>query len=716
MPVRSAVPEQSLPASLVVVLLAREPAQLARCLRALFGALPADVPLLAGGIDSGRRALEALCGERELIWLDADAAAAWNAAATLAPGADLLLLDEATEVGPNLFADLAAVASAEPDAATITPLTNDGAFLSVPHRNLPWPLLDPRLTVEQAADRVREGALGLHPRTPIALTHCALVRRPALDLLGPFDADLSPAAALNDFCQRATGAGLEHVVGDEVLVAHRGAGDELPEPVDVTTFPATAAAVRDAADDRFSALARALLVASVALEPLEVTIDARVFGPGVTGTTVHVAEILGALAERDDVRVRVLLPERTGDEAGALLDRLGTRVDRLLARDMREGELARSHVVHRPWQIESVVDMASLDHLGERTVVTHQDLIGYRTPAAFDSIGDWQSYRRTTADALALAAMVLFFSPTAMADALAEDLVAPERARVVVLGAGDRRFSPPVAPRTPPRLTEHERPFLLVLGNRFRHKNTRFAMELLGELRDNHGWDGDLVLAGAEVLHGSGSGEDAAWLLRHPAHAAHVMELGAVHEDEKAWLLAHAAAVVYPSTYEGFGLIPFEAAHAGTPCLVAHVSALRDTVPEALARLVPWNAVASAQRCIGVLTDAQQRGELVDGLREAAAALTWDATAAGLVQAYHAALALPAPPAARLGADLARSEHEFWTIRNGIPDEAWPLVRPDDPQVDVPLARDLTDMLGSPGGRNRLLLAMRIARRLPRRG
>jgi glycosyltransferase involved in cell wall biosynthesis len=384
--------------------------------------------------------------------------------------------------------------------------------------------------------------------------------------------------------------------------------------------------------------------------------------------------------------------------------------------DMRTGAVARSHVVHRPWQIESVVDIAFLDHLGERTVVTHQDLIGYRTAAVFGSLGEWQDYRRTTADALALAAMVLFFSPTAMADALAEDLVATERARVVALGAGASRFAQRVSPRAPARLTEQERPFLLLLGNRFRHKNARFAMELLAALRDDHGWDGDLILAGAEVLHGSGTGEDAAWLLGHPRHAAHVVELGAVHEEEKAWLLQQAAAVVYPSTYEGFGLIPFEAAQAGTPCLFAPVSALRDTLPHALALLVPWDVPASAQRCIDVLGDGAARAQLVNGLRAAGAQLTWDTTAAGLVDAYRAALALPAPPAARLGADLARSEHEFWIVRNGIPDDLWPLVRPDDPQIDVPLARDLSAMLGSSGGRNRLLLAMRIARRLPRRG
>lgn len=715
MTLRSAASDESLDESLVVVIHARELAPLARCLRALLGALPDEVALMAGGTPAGREALEQLAVERELIWLGADVPAAWNGAVALAPRADLLVLDEATEVGSNALVDLCAVAAAVPDAATITPLANDAAFLSVPHRNLPWPLLDPSLTIERAADQVRKSALRLHPRTPTALAHCALIRRAALDLVGAFVPDQEPTAALNDFCARATARGLDHVVADRVVVAHRGARGDAPVLVDSDRHPAMAAAVRAAADDRFSALARSLLVASVALEPLEVTIDARPLGPAVTGTTVHIAEILAALAERDDVRVRALLPERLGDEAADLVGRVVARVDLIREGDVRSRSLARSHVVHRPWQIESVVDMAFLDHLGERTVVTYQDLIGYRTADVFASVREWEDYRRNTVDALALAAMVLFFSPTAMADATADDLVAPERARVVRLGAGPARFVSEVGAARPATMADRDCPFLLVLGNRFRHKNVRFALELFASLRDEQGWKGDLVLAGAEVLHGSGSGEDAAWLLAHPAHAAHVVELGAVREEEKTWLLRRAAAVVYPSTYEGFGLIPFEAARAGTPCLFAAVSALRDSVPTSLGRLVAWDARASAAASIRVLTDDSARAELVDGLRAAAAQLTWDDTAARLVDAYRAALALPAPAAARLGADLARSEHEFWTIRNGIPDEAWPLVRPDHPQVDIPLARDLTALLGSPGGRDRLLLAMRIARKLPRR-
>ncbi len=694
-----------------VVLLARDPEAVARCLRALGSA----TPLLAGGTDDGRRALRKLAGD-EVTWLDADGAAAWNAAAAGAPGADLLLLDDATELDADGVAALAAVGAAEPDAATVTPVSNHAGFLTVPRRNLPWPLLPGGMAPAQAAVRLRDGALGLHPRIPTALPHAVLVRGAALQLVGMFDVALEPREALADFCARATAAGLVHVAADEVFAGHRGPESGL-DPRGwagkaAQRHPALAPAVQAVADDRHSALARALLAASVALEPLSVTVDARNLTGGVTGTTVHVVELLGALAARDDVRVRALLPEQPGAEAARALAGMAG-LERIGGAEVEIGELPRTHVAHRPWQVESVADVALLDRLGERTVLTHQDLIGYRTPSVFGSVSHWQDYRRTTADALGLAAMVLFFSPAAAADAAADDLVAPERSRVVPLGTAPVHLALHPRPARPAGLEDRERPFLLVLGNRFRHKNVRFALELLAALHDAHGFDGDLVMAGADVLHGSGSSDDAAWTLAHSQLADHVVELGSVTEPEKAWLLHEAAAVVYASTYEGFGLVPFEAAAAGTPCLVAPVSALRDAVPAELALLQPWDAAASAARVAPVLADDAAREWLVAGLRRAGAELTWERTAAAVVDAYRDAVRLPAPPAARIAHDLARAEHDYWSVREGVPEDVWRLVRPDAPRVDEPLARDLSAMLEGRNGRQRLLRAMKIARRLP---
>ena len=69
-------------------------------------------------------------------------------------------------------------------------------------------------------------------------------------------------------------------------------------------------------------------------------------------------------------------------------------------------------------------------------------------------------------------------------------------------------------------------PFLLCLGNRFRHKNLVFALRLLERLRADHDWDGGLVIAGAETVHGTSSGDEAAFLGLRSDLAGHVTELG----------------------------------------------------------------------------------------------------------------------------------------------------------------------------------------------
>ena len=57
----------------------------------------------------------------------------------------------------------------------------------------------------------------------------------------------------------------------------------------------------------------------------------------------------------------------------------------------------------------------------------------------------------------------------------------------------------------------------------------------------SHGFDGALVFAGPKVSHGSSAGEEAEYLAARPALAARVVDLAAVAEAEKLWLLSHAA-------------------------------------------------------------------------------------------------------------------------------------------------------------------------------
>ena len=94
----------------------------------------------------------------------------------------------------------------------------------------------------------------------------------------------------------------------------------------------------------------------------------------------------------------------------------------------------------------------------------------------------------------------MFFSAHARDDALAEDLVEPDRASVVHIGVDHafvRRRSAPRrrrargAARCP---TEAE--VMLCIGTDFRHKNRMFALRMLEQLQRRHDWHGHLVFVG----------------------------------------------------------------------------------------------------------------------------------------------------------------------------------------------------------------------------
>src|SRR4051812_5166571 len=650
----------------------REP--VARCLRAVLAHTGASVPLyVAAGPDA-----EALVGElRDAGALDrpvelvagATAGAAWNAAAQAAGLADLALVHPESQVGPGWLEGLREALDADSTLAAATSLSNHGAFASVPKRNLPWTLLPPDLEPEAAARTLRERSPRVHPRVPVALAHAALVRRAALQLIGPFDeAAPTPQEALDGFCAAASAHGLRHVLADDVLVAHRG-GEEPAGERDERL----AAAVGDTADDRFNAVGRAVWAAAAVLGGPTVTGDARCLGGGTSGSTVVVLELLAAL-HRAGVRPRVLLPDRPGEPAERVLAQLHG-IERLPVGDAVEG-IARTTIVHRPWQVDTAEDLELLDRLGERLVLSHHDLIAYRNADVFGSVEEWTDHRRVTQEALGLAAAALFLSLHVHDDALADDLLHKDRAHVVPAGVDHRVTAGSTPPRRPDGVPD--RPFLAIVGSRLRHKNVVFALRLLEALRER-GWDGDLVVAGRDMPHGSSSGAEAAFLAARPELAMHVTELAAIGEAEKAWLYEHAAAVLSPSTVEGFGLVPFEAAAAGTPCLVAPVASFAELLPPSATLLVPWDAGASADAGLPVLGGDGRAAELGSTIRGAGAPPTWDRHAELVRAAYEAAIRRPAPPAARLGSRLAQAEFAYWRQRDAIGPAGYALVDPDDP-------------------------------------
>ncbi|HET9050802.1 MAG TPA: glycosyltransferase [Candidatus Dormibacteraeota bacterium] len=568
-----------------------------------------------------------------------------NTVFAMAAPADVVILNSDCVVGAGWLEGLRDAAFSDATIATVTPLTNHGTLVSVPHRNTPQPALPQSWTVDQAAAAVRRASPRLRPRLPTAIGHCMYIRRTALDLVGGFDESFSPGYGEEvDFSRRCIGRGLVNVAADDVFVMHQGGGsfaarpgvDELRKDHDriiAGRYPEYGHEVETAALDRYGPLARSLGAARRALVGMSVTIDGECLGPFLTGTQLHTLEVIGALARTEAVRLRVVLPPNVGDYAQDYLSAL-PRVETVAwAADL---DLEPTDIAHRPFQVGSAMSLAFLRRMGDRVVITHQDLIAYRHPQYHANVWGWQQYRRSVRDALGLADAVACFSQYVADDVVAEGLVDRSRCFAVPIGVDHRYHRTAPSPR-PPRDAEliEGREAVLCIGADFRHKNRVFAMAVAERLRSEHGWDGVLVLAGPRVEFGSSAGEEAEYLMRHPDAACAVVRLPAVSEAEKAWLYERARLVLYPTTIEGFGLVPFEVAEAGIPCLFAPQSSLAEVLP-GLGRLTSWDPSAAARTALTLLRDERERAALVEATRKAGARYRWDATATALLEIYAA--------------------------------------------------------------------------------
>ncbi len=201
-------------------------------------------------------------------------------------------------------------------------------------------------------------------------------------------------------------------------------------------------------------------------------------------------------------------------------------------------------------------------------------------------------------------------------------------------------------------------PFLLCLGADYMHKNRLFALRLLDALRSEQGWHGRLVLAGIHVPHGSSSELERALLAERPALAEAVVDLGPVAEAQREWLMGNAAALLYPTVYEGFGLVPLEAGAAGVPCIFAAQTSLAEVVPEA-ATIVPWDPSASASASAPLLERGPARDAHVGLLAAAAARRSWTHAAAETVDAYREALLSAPRESMMLTREAVRHEREL---------------------------------------------------------
>lgn len=215
-----------------------------------------------------------------------------------------------------------------------------------------------------------------------------------------------------------------------------------------------------------------------------------------------------------------------------------------------------------------------------RTVVTVYDMVNERYPDGLWRKGSMRDrwLRSIKAGAIQRADHVICISASTRNDLIELLDVEPQKVSVTHLGC-----------RIPDRLPSQRmvsEPYLLHVGNRGGYKN--FAALLLAYAHS-------IRLSGSFRLvcfgGGSFSQDERSMIAACGLEEAALTQLGG-DDDVLANLYTHAAALVYPSLYEGFGLPPLEAMAHGCPAICSNTSSLPEVVGTAAELFDPTDVEA----------------------------------------------------------------------------------------------------------------------------
>jgi glycosyltransferase involved in cell wall biosynthesis len=330
--------------------------------------------------------------------------------------------------------------------------------------------------------------------------------------------------------------------------------------------------------------------------------------PGISGgSETYARELCRALVRVGEHEYDALVPTLAPDAADGLATMVATGYrastttgGRLLAMagaGLRPGRL-RAHVedadvVHYPLTVP-------IPRTGRPRVLTLLDVQHLDLPALFPR-GE-VLFRRLAYDRTARRAThVVVISEWVRGRVIERLRLAPERVHAVHLGVDHERFTPDPAVARESFLYYPARPWL--------HKNHERLFAAFAVLRRERP-ELRLVLSGA--------GHDPAAL------PAGVETRGDAPLDERISLYRRAAAVVFPSLYEGFGLPPIEAMACGCPVAASSAGSLPEVVGDAAVLFDPYDPVSIAA---GVVEALGRASELAERGPERAASFSWDATA-----------------------------------------------------------------------------------------
>ncbi len=366
---------------------------------------------------------------------------------------------------------------------------------------------------------------------------------------------------------------------------------------------------------------------------MRVVIDLRWMRPGLAGGIENLSRsFLNELIVLDRVNsYRLLVPgEVSCDfdlryssnfqvEAVDGPGRLGMGLQRLLRRGLGRTGADEGPA---PDVVLSLSGYIVPDQFSYRNVLVFADLQHEYHPEFF-SPEVLAERRRVFATSLAQAQRVIAISEHTRATVLARFDLAPERVTSAHLAADPcfrpEHWRPAELARV---LGKYELPaggYLFFPAHTWPHKNHVGAAEALASLRDRHGLTPLLALSGG-ARDGQRAFEQAVARL---GLGSQVRLLGYCPLADMPALYHGAAALFYPSFFEGFGIPLVEAMGCDCPIVCSHATSLPEIAGDAALLVDPAAPVAMAAALARVLREPETRALLVERGRRQARRFSW---------------------------------------------------------------------------------------------
>jgi D-inositol-3-phosphate glycosyltransferase len=214
---------------------------------------------------------------------------------------------------------------------------------------------------------------------------------------------------------------------------------------------------------------------------------------------------------------------------------------------------------------------------------------------------------------------------------------APDHVVIVPPGVDGSVFRP--ASNTRSSSAPTARPYVVAAARVQPLKGLDLAIEAVAAVPDDI--RPDLVIAGDVSSEADGYVDELRALADGLGVADRVRFVGPQSRPDLAMLFRGSSVVLVPSHSETYGLVALEGSASGVPVVAAAAGGLREAVVDGETGVVLESRQADdwAAAIARILTDPAHAGQLAAAGRERAERLSWERSAAGLVDVYRAVIA-----------------------------------------------------------------------------